>query len=246
MTGTPRSYAECLMKLAELRTAGETLAAPAVLIASDLRARVTRIMSRRLAIAPRWSHGIATGNAFALFALSFGLAALPLVEATALALPRESAEIVDTAIGRAALPTPELPRVPDRREARSGAPGGGTGDPAPRKAARIPAPRPARQVPSSETAAAPRADIVPAVPLPGPSNDSANIGPVLYRADTSSPEPAVAHELAQTPAPAVEPVKTPWAAVADGSTALGKKSKDAGLATAGAFTRFARRFAGSF
>jgi hypothetical protein len=34
--------------------------------------------------------------------------------------------------------------------------------------------------------------------------------------------------------------------VADGGAALGRKSKDAGIATAGFFTRFARRVAGSF
>jgi hypothetical protein len=38
----------------------------------------------------------------------------------------------------------------------------------------------------------------------------------------------------------------PWASAADGGKTIGRKSKEAGIATAGAFTRIARRFAGSF
>jgi hypothetical protein len=40
--------------------------------------------------------------------------------------------------------------------------------------------------------------------------------------------------------------KSPWSAAADGGTAIGRKSKQAGVATAGFFTRFGRRVAGSY
>ena len=40
--------------------------------------------------------------------------------------------------------------------------------------------------------------------------------------------------------------RAPWTVAADGGVAIGRKSKDAGVATAGLFTRFARRVAGSF
>jgi hypothetical protein len=39
---------------------------------------------------------------------------------------------------------------------------------------------------------------------------------------------------------------TPWTAARAGGTAVGRKSKDAGVATAAFFTRFARRVAGAF
>jgi hypothetical protein len=40
--------------------------------------------------------------------------------------------------------------------------------------------------------------------------------------------------------------QSPWNAAAAGGAAIGKKSKDAGVATAGFFSRVARRVAGSF
>jgi hypothetical protein len=61
-------------------------------------------------------------------------------------------------------------------------------------------------------------------------------------------EPVVADAGAATASPlpaTVEPDRSPWKEVADGGVAVGRKSKDAGVATAGAFTRFARRVAGA-
>jgi hypothetical protein len=43
-----------------------------------------------------------------------------------------------------------------------------------------------------------------------------------------------------------ESSRSPWSAAASGGAAIGRKSKDAGVATAGFFTRVARRVAGSF
>jgi hypothetical protein len=66
-------------------------------------------------------------------------------------------------------------------------------------------------------------------------------------ADTEAAhEPSVHVPPTQAPDVVVEQTRSPWMEVADGGAALGRKSKDAGLATAGFFTRFARRVAGSF
>jgi hypothetical protein len=47
--------------------------------------------------------------------------------------------------------------------------------------------------------------------------------------------------------PAVATVtESPWSAAAASGSAIGEKSKNAGLATAGAFRRLAGRIAGSF
>jgi len=43
-----------------------------------------------------------------------------------------------------------------------------------------------------------------------------------------------------------ESSRSPWSAAAAGGAAIGRTSKDAGVATAGFFTRVARRVAGSF
>jgi hypothetical protein len=50
----------------------------------------------------------------------------------------------------------------------------------------------------------------------------------------------------QRSAIAADKPPAPWTAAAGGGAAIGRKSKDAGIATAGFFSRFARRVAGSF
>jgi hypothetical protein len=57
---------------------------------------------------------------------------------------------------------------------------------------------------------------------------------------------AVPLTLPTIPAVTAESSRSPWSAAADGGVTLGRKSKDAGVATAGFFTRVARRVAGSF
>jgi hypothetical protein len=57
--------------------------------------------------------------------------------------------------------------------------------------------------------------------------------------------PSVPH-TDQAPQVTAEPPRSPWTAAAAGGVAIGRKSKGAGVATAGFFTRFARRVAGSF
>jgi hypothetical protein len=67
-------------------------------------------------------------------------------------------------------------------------------------------------------------------------------------------EPATPQASADAPAPVAAPAarpaavsnaseKTPWASAADGGKTIGRMSKEAGVATAGAFSRFARRVA---
>ena len=71
----------------------------------------------------------------------------------------------------------------------------------------------------------------------------------------AGPQPASTVALDTTPGPLMPPPlptvapeseQSPWSAAAAGGAAIGRKSKDAGVATAGFFTRFARRVAGSF
>jgi len=51
---------------------------------------------------------------------------------------------------------------------------------------------------------------------------------------------------AQSAAVPVDRDRSPWAETADGGKAIGRVSKEAGLATAGFFSKFGRRVAGSF
>jgi bla regulator protein blaR1 len=91
ITGSPKSYAACLMTLANLKGSAPAMnAAPAVFTMSGLRARVTKILSPHPWIAPVWARTIAAAIVVALCLLSAGVGGLRLVEAAAFAMPFSS------------------------------------------------------------------------------------------------------------------------------------------------------------
>jgi beta-lactamase regulating signal transducer with metallopeptidase domain len=230
VTGSPASYAACLVKLAEARGAERTpLAAPAMLRATGLRGRVTRIVSQQTLLAPAPARGIAAGVVTMLAAAAIAVAALRLVEPAALAFPHDaipdvgqgfrslvpstwiapSAESISVRATRRSVAAP--PPFVDQREAQ----------------------RPASDPPAAAFEPPPAVDVR--------TTASEQVPP-------QPEEPVVADAGAATassPPATVEPNRSPWKDVADGGVAVGRKSKDAGVATAGAFTRFARRVAGA-
>jgi hypothetical protein len=239
VTGSPRSYAECLVKLASLRGAEPTaVAGPAMLTASGLRVRVARIVSRPAFIAPVWSRGIAIGIVSALCAVSLAAGGLRLVEVTAFAWPFESVRMVNASFAGIA------PVAVSSLASQHFGP---------------PLPVPRQSVASARSTPRPAAeDLVPAAATPDEKEQIA--GEVPRAVDSTMPQPTAERGADSETAleasvdvpptqPAdvvVEQARSPWMDVADGGAALGRKSKDAGLATAGLFTRFARRVAGSF
>jgi hypothetical protein len=243
VTGSPKSYAECLVKLASLRGADPMpLAGPAVLTASGLRARITKIVSRHGFIAPLWSRGIATTIVSALCVVSLGVGGLRLVEMTGFALPFESIRVVDASfsgIAPVAVPNVTSYFEPTRPAGQSVAPapparGPRAGGPAPAQATSA--------TPEMEAHIAPEApsQVDKAVPQ-ATGHDDADI------AAAPEPDPAPSNvPQTEQAAPTVEQGRSPWAAAADGGTAIGRKSKEAGVATAGFFSRFARRVADTF
>ena len=214
---------------------------PAVLTASGLRARVTRIVSRHAFIAPLWSRGIATAIVSAAVSGVGSVGGLTLVEATVLALPFDSTSSRrlrprGSRVGRDAdlrvarrlraftEPDSHLHTVSSTSDCRRAAVARHASGSRPRGAAHIG---------YSESA-------VDATDLHATAEGGADSEAV--------PEPStvVAAVPAQLPDAAVEDSRSVWSAAADGGTAIGRKSKEAGVATAGFFTRFARRVAGSF
>jgi beta-lactamase regulating signal transducer with metallopeptidase domain len=244
ITGAPKTYAACLVKLAELKSAAPALAAPAVLAASGLRARVTRIVSRNTFLAPRLSMGFAVAVVAALAVVSVAVAQTRLIEPAEVVVPSEPIRTAAVRVDRAAVV--QAPAGVARQE------------PAP------PAER--KPVPVRDGAPSARVDVVPvsptvhhavlhAAPAPPRAVDSpAPPEAVEVAVEVRADGPAVAEPLLAPAAPAPVQsnevtdgrVRTPWAQAADGGTAIGKASKEAGLATAGVFTRIARRVAGSF
>jgi hypothetical protein len=241
ITGSPKSYAACLVKLASLRDGGQTLlAAPAVFTAPGLRARVTKIVGPRRWIAPVWSRSLAGAIVVALCAMSAGVGRLTLVEGTALALPFEAlsktglhprANIVVVPVAARTTSAFIETRRPRRQSA---APAQSSGEPA---------------APASSPS--PQSQPQPATPQAPATVNTVDITlPVTHGGDElpGVPQTAVVSRPPEPPAQfeAADSRRAPWDVAADAGKAVGRTSKDASVATAGFFSRFARRVAGSF
>lgn len=242
VTGSPKSYAACLLKLATVSGTGRGLrTAPAILAPSGLRARVLKIVSRHARIAPVWSRGMAAGIVVALCVMSMLLGGLQLVAAANPGLPLIGSRTLGLSMSvQPAIATPSTPAL--KRQSKPSPQTTVSRVPPVQQPAEHSASSPRSQPEASappEPAAAPPETVRPAEPT-----DAA--GTVV--------DHAVREQVAMLPAPipaAMAPATTdggqsPWSAAASGGAAIGKKSKDAGVATAGFFTRFARRVAGSF
>ena len=240
ITGSPKFYAACLVKLAGLRGAERTLqAAPALFRAPGLRARVTKLLSGRGFIHPLWSRSLAAGVLSMLCAVSLAVAGVNLVESTVLAVPFASvpagdglsAPVVPEPAIRKQLPRPSrAPLAPTVSEQRPTAP----------------APTPSVAAAPSEPDVAPQ---LPSEPSTAVDTESPRLLPPSAAIGTDSVaarETAAVHDAPPSSPSEVTGARSPWAAAAEGGTALGRTSKDAGVATAGFFTRLARRVAGSF
>jgi beta-lactamase regulating signal transducer with metallopeptidase domain len=238
ITGAPKSYAACLVKLAGLKGAATApLAAPGVLAARGLRARITRIVSHGAFLAPGWSFSCAAAIAAVLAVVSVAVAQTKLVEPTVFELPYESIRMagarleslapvaVPVALSRDE-PEPTLRQPPAHAPAR---PSTGVDLVAVQFAAQEAGPQSQPAPPASAPAAEPQAAEA--------QNDR-----VVETEQPVAPSPAPPARSTVTG----DRERSPWAQAADGGTALGKISKDAGLATAGFFSKFGRRVAGSF
>jgi beta-lactamase regulating signal transducer with metallopeptidase domain len=243
-TGSPKCYAECLMKLANLRDAQRTMRiAPAIFTAPDLRARITKIVSSSPSLAPGWARGIAAASVTALCVTSFWLGELKVVEAADMALPFVLSRPLSTPLVR-----PESLMV-----------AGSYSDTKPARAPRAgvqglaPGERPRSEQPSDsqKSEAQSSAPLPPAMPAPV---DGVNASAAAQLETEHATDYAIGEAIPI--APPRTPVmpsdvtaqspQSPWSAAAAGGTAIGRKSRDTGVATAGFFTRFARRVAGSF
>lgn len=236
IAGSPKSYAACLMKVASFTGKPHAmLMAPAVLTPSSLSARIMKILSPHPSIAPLWARSLAAAIVTALWMMSVGVGGLKMVESTTFASPFESTAtrtISPAGHTIAPLAVPPLSNPPENKRSRRQAP--------------VSAPSIQRPSPSPSSLPSPEPD-APSAPAAvnavEPAASAADGDKPLVVPETST----VIHPPAtQSSGVNAEQPRSPWSAVADGGTALGRKSKDAGVATAGFFTRFGRRVAGSF
>jgi len=235
IAGSPKSYAECLLKLATLRGRSPVMhAAPAALTSSYLRARVSRIVIPRKSMAPVWSRSLAGAMVAILAVTSIGIGGLTLV-ITGFSTPLVPRVTTAQATGFAGTAPPvsssnSAAHQSGARTARRSSAAPSTPAPSFPAAQRRTEPSPH---PTLETARV-------VAPTRG-----AGIGADPDRA-IAAPLPSVPITLPTQPAVTADASQSSWSAVAAGGTAIGRKSRDAGVATAGFFTRFAGHVAGSF
>lgn len=238
ITGSPKSYAECLLTLSMLKgTPRPMQTAPAVFTPSGLRARIVKIVSPYPFIAPRWSATLAALTIVVLCLASVAVGGLTLVEATAFAQPLASARTLTPDLSSNSQGPAAPPVAADTKTAR------------PHR--RAPARFSSRQGPKKER---PSPVLQPAPEPTAPSTSDEPKAVDATRSASVDPVPAatVMRELQSVPHTdqasqvTAEPPRSPWTAAAGGGVAIGRKSRDAGVATAGFFTRFARRVGGSF
>jgi beta-lactamase regulating signal transducer with metallopeptidase domain len=230
ITGSPKTYAECLVKLAALRSGSTLQGAPAVLTSSGLRARISKIVSAHQSITPLCSRSIAAAIVILVFVMSMGLAGVKLVETTVLALPFVPPPVVSTRAHR--VPPAATTRSSEIRTSSASGAASRIANREQPQTQPVPPPSP---VESRE----PVSIVGGRAPESPPAIDASPALPVIpgsVALPKSSPQPDT---TAATP-------RAPWTAVADGGAAIGRKSTDAGVATAGFFSRVARRVARSF
>jgi nicotinate-nucleotide--dimethylbenzimidazole phosphoribosyltransferase len=172
--------------------------------------------------------------------MSIAVGGLTLVEATVLALPFDSLRALGTRLESVA--SVALPALPSSSQAESA--------PSPRQTATS-TESTRRPIAEEEPPVTPAADLgAPPASAPEPAVDSTEPRTTADRgadsAATPEPSAVIADVPSQLPHAAVDDDQSVWSVAADGGTAIGRKSKEAGVAAAGFFTRVARRVAGSF
>jgi hypothetical protein len=224
------------VKLASFSGARRTMqTAPAVFTPSGLRARVIKIVSPHPRISPLRSCSLATTVVATLCLTTVCVSGLKLVEAAGLALPFVPSRTLTPLRLALAAPVPTL--HPDKKTERAARRTEGLS----RRGDRPPAEQ-APSAPNSETEPnSPRTaeEVRPVEETPAAEPDTEDV----VRTEVVSAPPQTPP---QRPAVAVESPQSPWNAAAAGGVAFGQQWKDAGVATAGFFTRFARHVAGSF
>jgi len=243
---SPKAYAASLLKLADLRRV-EVKPLPVVgaLSSSQLALRVQRIVSKRRFVSPRWSTNAVAASTILLAVVSSAVAALRIVETTG-----------GSAVSTQPVAAADLQRfVPSRLE-----PARMSEHPASAKTSEFfPGPRNATP-PRSES----RGHALDPKPLA--HSGAATTPQVGGSRDNSAPDaplPSIVAPISLEPLPVAQSILTqradsapqaaidtgpvpPWTAAANAGRAVGQGSKNAGVATAGFFTRISKRIAGSF
>jgi beta-lactamase regulating signal transducer with metallopeptidase domain len=243
VSGGAKSYASCLVKLASLRAGHpDVLLASGALSSSGLTRRVARLLFRPEFTSSAWGRAAAALGIALLVALALGVAPVRFVQAAVSASAvRVLHAVATTEPGRmaavATAPIDDRLRMQNRRSAETPAVALRAGRSVEEPPVAVTTP-PVRQL---VLEAADQVRAVGAAPdAPGDAEPPVE-PPGLPLVAFPFPVAATAPPLTAEPSS-----RSPWGSAADAGVAVGSASKRAGVATAGAFTRVAKKIAGSF
>jgi beta-lactamase regulating signal transducer with metallopeptidase domain len=253
MTGSARRYAACLVRLADRPSVpANMLAASGMLSSPALAARVLRILSPRHEPSLAWSRPAATAGVALLATLALVIGTVRIVEtagAAPLPVPRQT--VVPEPAPSPGRVTPDRPgQVPEAQRSQQRT---GNVDRAVPAAPNTPLLKQISQSPPSaepDTGPSPETGGTPETPTPVVPARAMDFGPALVSGAVDLSEAlqtaSTPRASGVTPPPASDGQLTPWGAVANAGVAAGQGSKQAGVATAGFFSRLGKRIAGSF
>jgi beta-lactamase regulating signal transducer with metallopeptidase domain len=228
MTGSAKTYAACLTRLAGLRLQQRSpVPSLAAVSASNLRPRIMRLLAPRRAS----RRGVSAGAQVMLCSLAVCLGGFRFIGVDAVKVGQR---VVEVAVPPATHPVQAAATAPASRVKTI----------ARQASQRMPPARSAQRAPD-------------AAPVSNESTAAAPVraeSPVASAAASPAPLPATAHPpavgavLPSGPPQSDERARTtrPWTTAADAGVAVGQTSQKAAVATAGFFTRFGKKVAASF
>jgi beta-lactamase regulating signal transducer with metallopeptidase domain len=260
VTGSPKDYAACLVKLASLPAVPlQPLPELSALASWGVRQRIIRILSRDHLMSARSRWATVTGAAVGLGVVALIIGGLRLVQTrvttvTAAATAPSAASVgnpvallmaprrlsSEPGLAPQASATTVRQTTPPRRPARTGVAATGAGS-----------------MPDAFASSPPKpADTLPATPATPSARGKPPVSTVPAKSvldsfalhSTAAPVLASGARISAPAIVAVTDVKptSPWGAAADAGVAVGRGSQKAALATAGFFSRVAKTIAGSF
>ena len=236
ITGSPKSYAECLMKLSSVtRTPMAMLTAP-VVPASGLRARVVKIVSPYPLIAASWSRALAATCVVALCVISAVVGGRTIVAAATFVAPIVAASIApfDQPFERPRDLVDEATSVAtDQPTARPLRRSQGQPQSQRRQETAPPLYRPLQQT-SPALHTAPVVELASAPLLNAPTAVESSAPMAAPEPQPATPVAAMTASVPPAPVPEQDTSapegRSPWEAAAAGGVALGQRSQDAGVA----------------
>jgi beta-lactamase regulating signal transducer with metallopeptidase domain len=239
LTGSAKRYAACLTKLAAHNlTLREAVLLPAVLSPGDLTRRVTQLLDRRRSTSTKQRVTFTALSLSVLIALAMFVAGIQLVRPRAVDAGIASAPIAVSSVPQSLMtlapPRAQTPAPPDRptlpRRQRSDQE---------TATERI---RPAVASDNGTPSATPSSEVQP------PDRTAVSSTSETPGASPSTMTEPIGEEQPTPVAPAAtgQGSSTPWGAAADAGVSIGKGSRQAGVATAGFFSRLGKSIARRF